>query len=313
MNNSNLNLYYIFYTVAECRNISGAAKHLFISQPAISKAISKLENSLNTVLFFRNSRGVKLTPEGELLFRQVESAFHAINQGEEQLKHRNELGVGQLSIGVSTTLCKHMLLPYLQEFIQENPHVKISISCQSTYETIAALENGTLDIGLIGETERMSALHFYPMREISDIFITTQSYLDNLQKRIGLSTKKDTCLSSASLFSESTLLLLDRNNVTRQYIDKYLTIQNVRPEHVLEVTTMDLLIEFSKIGLGIACVIEDFVKQDLDSGNLVRMPFPITIPKRKIGFAFSKSANPTVPMLKFMNRTGVIQDEFPLP
>ena len=46
----NFNLYHIFYTVAKCRNISGAARELYISQPAISKAISKLEQSLGTTL-----------------------------------------------------------------------------------------------------------------------------------------------------------------------------------------------------------------------------------------------------------------------
>ena len=60
---NNLNLYYIFYTVALHKNISGAAKELYISQPAISKAISKLEQSLDVILFHRSSRGVTLTME----------------------------------------------------------------------------------------------------------------------------------------------------------------------------------------------------------------------------------------------------------
>ena len=115
----NLNLYHIFYTVAKCRNISGAARQLFISQPAISKAISRLEQNLNTTLFLRSSRGVRLTETGEILFRQVESAFDAICQGEEQLRKVQELGMGHLSIGVSSTLCKYVLLPYLSRFTRE--------------------------------------------------------------------------------------------------------------------------------------------------------------------------------------------------
>ncbi|MBQ9134626.1 MAG: LysR family transcriptional regulator, partial [Lachnospiraceae bacterium] len=120
MNQQNLNLYHIFYEVASCGNISGAARNLFISQPAISKAISKLESNLSTTLFIRSSRGVKLTPEGELLFKQIETAFHAIHQGESQLLKNQQLGVGELSIGVSNTLCKYVLLPYLQTYIREN-------------------------------------------------------------------------------------------------------------------------------------------------------------------------------------------------
>ena len=71
-------------------------KELYISQPAISKAISRLEQNLDTTLFLRSSRGVRLTETGELLFRQVESAFQAISQGEEQLRKVQELGMGHL-------------------------------------------------------------------------------------------------------------------------------------------------------------------------------------------------------------------------
>ena len=86
MNQQNLNLYHIFHEVAVCGNISAAARSLFISQPAISKAILKLEHNLSTTLFFRSSKGVRLTEDGALLFKQVDAAFHAIGQGEEMLK-----------------------------------------------------------------------------------------------------------------------------------------------------------------------------------------------------------------------------------
>lgn len=59
----NLSQYKIFYEVAKAGNISKAAKELYISQPAISKAISKLEDSLGLSLFTRSSRGVQLTSE----------------------------------------------------------------------------------------------------------------------------------------------------------------------------------------------------------------------------------------------------------
>ena len=84
---NHLNLYYIFYTVAQCGNISAAAKKLFISQPAISKAVSKLEQSLSVKLFTRNSRGVKLTEEGALLYEYTCSAFEALRHGPD-LGHR---------------------------------------------------------------------------------------------------------------------------------------------------------------------------------------------------------------------------------
>ena len=118
----NLSYYHIFYTAAKTGNISRAAEELFMSQPAVSKAIKNLEQQLNTTLFFRRSRGVSLTREGELLYRHIASAFSSIEKGELQLKRNQELEVGHLHIGVSTTLCKHIMLPLLQCYIQKNRH-----------------------------------------------------------------------------------------------------------------------------------------------------------------------------------------------
>ena len=277
----NLNLYHIFYTVAKCENISTAANQLFISQPAISKSISRLEQSLDTTLFLRSSRGVKLTQEGELLFQQVDAAFSAIRLGEEQLQRVHALGIGHLSIGVSTTLCRYILLPYLQSFVQENPHIQISISCQSSYQTIKALENGSIDIGLISEPSKNSKIQFHFLKEIQDIFVTTKNYLDNLKKRIEISH----FVSHASVYSHATLILLDKDNLTRQYIDQHLSRNIIENDRLIEVSTMDLLIEFAKTNLGVGCVISDFVKKELESGELIRLKSPVLIPKRKIGFA----------------------------
>ena len=80
-----LSHYKIFYEVAKSGNISKAAKELYISQPAISKSISKLEDNIGVTLFSRNSRGVSLTLEGEVLFSHIKTAFEAIVMGESQL------------------------------------------------------------------------------------------------------------------------------------------------------------------------------------------------------------------------------------
>lgn len=171
--------------------------------------------------------------------------------------------MGHLSIGVSTTLCKYVLLPHLSLFTRENPHIQISISCQSTYQTMEALEKGTVDIGLIGENDRMDKFHFHPVQEIRDVFVCTQRYLDNLCKRVSFSGSP----SSRDIISHSTLMLLDKENITRQYMEKYLVKEEITAAQTIEITSMDLLIDFAKIDLGIACVIEDFVQEELDTGN----------------------------------------------
>lgn len=280
-NDLNLNLYHIFYQVALSRNISAAAKELYISQPAISKAISRLEQSLNTQLFIRNSRGVTLTPEGEVLFEQIQNAFRCIQAGEEKLKLATELGIGHLSIGVSTTLCKNVLLPFLKTFVKNNPHIKVSISCIPSIEAIGALENGLIDIGLVRYPQTKTDLLYVPVTEIHDTFVATQTYLDNFSMRYSLTNE--------NLISNATFMMLDKDNVTRKYVDSALALNNIEIPNIIEITNLDLLVDFAKIDLGISAVIREFVADDIADGSLCEIPLLTKSQGRQIGFAYSEA------------------------
>ena len=134
----NLSQYRIFYAVASAGNISRAAKELYISQPAISKSISKLEDSLGTTLFTRGSRGVQLTEEGALLFAHTKAAFEQLSAGELELKRIKEFNMGHIRIGVSNTLCRFIMVSYLKDFIARYPHIKITIESQSNAHALDA-------------------------------------------------------------------------------------------------------------------------------------------------------------------------------
>ena len=290
--NQNLSSYRIFYTVANTGNISKAAKELYISQPAISKSIQKLEESVGCKLFSRSSRGVVLTDEGKLLYEHVSEAFETLTMGEEKLKRSIELGVGHLKIGVSSTLCKYLLLPYLKEFIRQNPHISISISCQSTNDTLKLLEDNKIDIGLIGKPENLKNIHFDFLEEVEDIFVAAKDYLRNLKAR---GIQKDHILQS------STLMLLDKNNMTRQYIDDYLQENQIIIKDSIDISDMDLLIDFARIGVGVACVIKNFVREDLENGTLMEIPLGFPIHKREVGFAYKTTTKPSKSLAEFIH------------
>lgn len=287
----NLSSYKIFYTVANTGNISRAAKELYISQPAISKSIQKLEDNIGTRLFERSSRGVTLTDAGELLYTHVKSAFETLTLGEDRLRRSIELGVGHLTIGVSSTLCKYVLLPYLKEFIKEHPHINISISCQSSNQTLKLLEENKLDVGLVGKPEILKNIDFYSLSQIEDIFVATRDYLHNLSIR---GVRRDQILESA------TLMLLHKENMTRQYIDNYFQENHISLQDIIEVSNMDLVIEMTKVSLGVGCVIKEFVKKELHEGSLVEIPLGIPIHKREIGFAYHQGVKTSEPLEKFI-------------
>lgn len=293
---STLSSYRIFNAVAEAGNISKAAKELYISQPAISKAVSKLEQSLSVKLFIRNSRGVKLTEEGAMLYEYTCSAFESLRQGEESIKKIHSLGIGHIKIGVSTTLCKYLLLPYLQSFIEAYPHIKVTIECRSTFETLAQLEEGKLDIGLIGKPSQTKSIDFFPLKNIQDTFVASPSYLENLRER-----EPSIFDNARELFQHANLMLLDEKNITRLYIEDYFTKHSIRTGQILEVSNMDLLIEFSKIGLGIGCVIREFVEHELEAGTLTELPPIHSLAKRTVGFAYNKTAAQSEAVKRFIH------------
>lgn len=272
----NLSLYKVFYTVASTGNISKAARELYISQPAISKSINKLEDNLNTPLFIRNSRGVTLTDEGAILYDYVKTAFDALSRGEEELSKIHSLGVGHIRIGVSTTLCKYILIPYLEDYIKLHPHIKITIENQDSAQTISLLEQHHIDLGVIAQPHYLKSLDFYPVKEIEDIFVCSPSYMENFHVR---STRNE------DILTEGTVMLLDQKNMTRHHIDAYINEQQLTFSNILEVSTMDLLIEFARIGLGVACCIKECVQRELDEGVLMQIPLEVPIPHRIIGFA----------------------------
>ncbi len=289
--NQNLSSYRIFYTVANTGNISKAAKELYISQPAISKSIQKLEEGLGCRLFSRSSRGVVLTEEGKLLYEHVGAAFDTLTLGEEKLKRSIELGIGHLKIGVSSTLCRYLLLPCLKEFIRQNPHITISITCQSTNETLKLLEDNKIDIGLVGRPSNVRNIQFEFLEEIEDIFVAAKDYLKNLQVR---------GIDKPEILSNATLMLLDKDNMTRQYIDSYLQENQIPVQDSIDISNMDLLIEFARIGVGAACVIKNFVRADLESGALVEIPLEIPIQKREVGFAYRANVKPSKSLAEFI-------------
>ena len=304
-----VNLYQYFYAVANTGNISRAAKVMYTSQPVVSKYIARLENELGVQLFKRTPRGVILTEEGSILYEHVKTAFNYLEAGMDALRHQQNVGLGHLRIGVSTTLCKYLLLPYLKQYIAKYPNVRLSIECQSTYHTLEALENNQIDIGLIGQPDHIGGLKFYEMTDIEDIFVASPSYMEHIRQNQSMddamsqtSTTAGHLKSGTSSILTSdltTVMLLDKGNITRQYIDRYMTESHLYPANMLEISTMDLIIEFSKIGMGIGCVIKEFVKDELKQGTLEEIPLHTPLQKRTVGFAVRNDKYMNAP-LKYM-------------
>ena len=285
--------YRIFFEVAKAGSISKAAKLLYISQPAISKSILRLEENLEIALFTRTSKGVSLTPEGQIFYEYLQNAFSAIEAGEIHLAKIKQFNIGKITIGTSNTLCKYILLPYLNKFMKENPHTMVSIFTQSSDRTSLLLSENKIDIGLVAKPAKTQSMSYINIMEIHDIFVATPAYLNSLKHIFdkGFNPLRD-----------GNIMLLDKNNATRRFIDNCIEGSKLHLNQSIETGNMELLIEFAKTGIGIACVIKEFIQKELEEGTLVEIEMPpdLHIPKREIVFLYDeKNFNPS--LIKFIS------------
>ncbi len=298
MNKKNFNInteyYRVFYEVALKLSFSAAAESLYITQPAVSQTINVLEKSLGTRLFVRNSKGVSLTREGEELFFYVEPALNLIKTGESKLNELLKLERGEVKIAAADTISKYLLIPHLESFNRQFPHINMSVINRTTRECIDLLNTSSADIAFINlPIDQDTGLVVKPLLNVHDIFVAGSKYADIKGKML-----------TVQELSTLPIILLEQKSTSRRYIDSYFLKHGVDIEPEIELGSHDLLLEFSKIGLGVSCVIKEFSMQYLKTGELFELNVTPPIKDRHIAMAYSaniplsKAAKSFVKLLK---------------
>lgn len=278
----NLEYYKIFYYVASYKSITLAAEMLSISQPAVSQAVKHLESNLSCTLFVRTSKGVRLTKEGEMLFSYVQRGYETILSGEKKLSEMLNLKQGEICIGASDMTLQFFLLPYLEEFHERYPGIRVTVTNAPTPETLRHLADGKIDFGIVSTpVGEKPYLKIIPVKEIRDVFVAGRKF-EYLNGQT---------LSYHSLM-ELPVMCLEGNTSTRQYVECFLAEEGVQLRPEFELATSDMLIQFAVRNLGIASVVEDFAAEYIKSGELFRLAFDRELPKRE----FCIVSNERIPM-----------------
>lgn len=134
--------------VAAEGNITRAARRLSTSQPAVSKQLAELEESLGVALFHRLARGVRLTEAGSILAHHAARIFAAEGAAESELAELTGLTRGRLTIGASTTIGSYLLPPVFSAFHREHPEVKLELEIANTSVIQAMVLDDRIDLGL---------------------------------------------------------------------------------------------------------------------------------------------------------------------
>lgn len=268
----NFELYKIFYHAAKSGNFSDAAEKLYITQSAVSQAIKNLEEKTGSRLFYRKSRSVRLTNEGELLFKHIEQAYNFIKAAEDKLFEIQNMDSGEVRVGVSDTVCKYFLIPYLDRFTKQYPKVKIKVVNRITSQITDLLKNGIVDFGIITLPAADKSIKTEEFLTVEDIFVASDKYSHLKGKEISLQ----------ELF-RNPILSLPVTSATRRNLDTFLNRMGLNLIPEIELESVDLLAEFARIGLGVAHVLKESAAVAIEKNELFKVETIEKLPLRMLG------------------------------
>ncbi|MCQ6559320.1 LysR family transcriptional regulator [Paenibacillus mendelii] len=270
----NLEWYRIFLHTAKAGNLTKAAQELYITQPSVSYAIKQLEEELQLKLFHRLSKGVELTAEGRTLLGYVERSLTLLDAGQQQMDAMKRLAAGELRVGASDSLMKHLMLAQLDDYRAQYPGVRIRLSHGKTPDLISRLKDGLTDCIIVPMPVDDPMLEIKPLTAVQDTFVVGEAYRE-------LTDKPLTGIEIRS----APLLLLSQGSGTRRFLEQWLASQGVAVEADIELGSVDLLVEFARRGFGAAFVIRSFVAAELEAGQLFELRTAEPIPPRTVGIA----------------------------
>ncbi len=266
--NINYDWYKIFCCVAEQESITLASEKLFISQPAVSQSILRLEETVGCALFLRTPKGVKLNAEGRILYQYASAGIASFSEGEHRLTAMLRLDMGEIRIGASDMTLEFCLLPYLEEFHKKYPNINIAITNNPTPQTLELLKQGKIDFAAVSGPLSIPELDVFPVRQIQDIFICGDKMkIDKSDKIVDL---------------KDHLILLEGNTSTRLFLDNEFRKRGFIAIPKFELATSSQIVSFAARNMGIGCVVSNFAQTAIANGEVYEMKVSDPLPPRQI-------------------------------
>ncbi len=245
----------VFLAVAKTQSISKAAEGLSMSQSAASAAIQEFENRYGIQLFDRGGKRLKLNRLGETMRGKAEQLMAQAIDFDRELLQREELG--HLKVGTSYTIGNYLAFNYVAEYAQLYSKAKVDIVVGSTPKIIAKMLNYDVDVGLVEAEQHHEQLLFTPWRSDKMIAFCAPNHPLAGKSRL---TDKDILAYE--------WILREPSSAHRQTFDRamqgILSELNVRAE----LTHNDAVKNAVKAGLGLGCLSEMAVRDEIELGTL---------------------------------------------
>lgn len=274
MNNINLNFLKIFMEVANSNSFLEASNKLFITQPAISRSIAKLEEDLGVVLFYRANKGIALTPSGEVLLKYIKESNALLETCQRVLTSMNDIEQGHIVIGVQSHIVRNYLMDKVCSFRKKHPNIKLKFVDLSTSSLIDELEKRHIDF--VVDTSPIETIYnniiIKPIKTLNTCFIKSTQNTKKIKKLEDL--------------EKHCLILPDVRSSLRRNLDKCLNNIGINIEPKLEFVTEELIIDAVKRNVGIGYVVESSIRNKSFDDYIDIISFKDELPNIEINLVY---------------------------
>lgn len=262
--------------VADHCHFGKAAEACFVSQPALSMQIKKLEDSLGVQLIERTNKSVMLTDVGKQIIKQAQVILHGVNTLHEIANQAKDPYSGELHLGVIPTLGPYLLPHIIPVLAKHYPKLKIYISEDQTHNLVSKLKNGKLDCAMFGYPQKEEDFEAQLLME-EELFLA-------VPMRHSLAKKKQ--VRHADL-SNQVLMLLEDGHCLRESILELCRIANASPDKSFQATSLETMRHMVASNVGMTLMPKLSCRAN---DGICYLPFRSPKTTRKIGFFWRRSS-----------------------
>lgn len=269
-----------FLAVCKNRSYTKASKELCITQPAVTQHIQFFEKRYGCRLFEYSNKALKLTKEGELLYKYFQNAKANEKMITQKLKEMNKESK-TLKFAATLTIGEFTLAPILSDFIKAFDEYDITMYIDNTQAVLRMLQNGEIRFALV---EGLFNKADYESR-----LCKTADFILTAPITHPLTTKKNVSLED---LKNETIIVREKGSGSREVLERGIFEKNYTLENfknMIEIGNVNVIKNMVKNGMGITFIYEDAVREEIKNQQLAEIKIADFIINREFNFIYLKS------------------------
>jgi DNA-binding transcriptional LysR family regulator len=295
----NLNQLRVFHEAARSGSFTGAAKKLFITQPAVTAQMKAFEEQCGLKLFKKKGRKLYLTDEGTALYEYVRRIFEYEKEVEDVIEELQELKRGILRLGTSKAYARYFMPFLISAFRETYPHIKVYLDEGSSLDIMHSLLNLKNEVAVIAKVEEDPAVTFLPFKQNRLLLIVAPDHRLAGNKSVSLEDLKD-----------DPIIMKEAGSGTRKQVNNLFSEKGMIPNVLMETSNTEFIKQLVQRGEGISFLVEEAVAAEIRDKRLASAPLAGQSPFLDVSIAYlkdqhlSRPARAFVEMLKKMASQG---------